>query len=85
MWFKSEKEQLLQLLEWFLSHDWWFKGDKDFTKLKKLNTLLLRAGYEPIWICSNTNETILMKDDDARRQKALEIYKELKGFKNERD
>jgi len=33
-WWKTEKERLIGLLEWFLSHDWEFKKD-DYKKHTK--------------------------------------------------
>ena len=46
-WWKTDKERLIGLLEWFLSHDWQFTT-RDYRKLKQLNTFLLRFDIEPV-------------------------------------
>lgn len=48
-WRKTDKEKLIGLLEWFLSHDWQFTKI-DYRKLKQLNTFLLRFDIDPVWV-----------------------------------
>ena len=74
-WQKTDKERLIGLLEWFLSHDWQFKKS-DYRKLKQLNTSLLRFDIEPVWVNFSIYDWFYLKDAD--RERLLEKYKKLK-------
>lgn len=74
-WRKTEKERLIGLLEWFLSHDWQFTTS-DYRKLKQLNTFLLRFDIEPVWVNFSLYDYFYLKQEERKR--LLEAYKELK-------
>ena len=74
-WWKTEKERLIGLLEWFLSHDWQFTT-RDYRKLKQLNMLLLRFDIEPVWVNFSIYDLFYLKSD--KRERLLETYKKLK-------
>ena len=74
-WRKTDKERLIGLLEWFLSHDWQFTTS-DYKKLKQLNTLLLRFDIEPVWVNFSIYDLFYLKS--AERERLLEEYKKLK-------
>ena len=74
-WRKTEKERLIGLLEWFLSHDWQFTKI-DYRKLKRLNTFLLRLDIEPVWVNFSIYDLFYLKS--AERERLLEAYKKLK-------
>lgn len=74
-WRKTEKERLIGLLEWFLSHDWQFTTS-DYRKLKQLNTFLLRFDIEPVWVNFSLYDHFYLKKEG--RERLLEAYKELK-------
>ena len=74
-WRKTEKERLIGLLEWFLSHNWEFRKS-DYENLKVLNTLLLRFDIEPVWVNFSIYDCFYLKSDE--RERLLEAYKELK-------
>ena len=74
-WWKTEKERLIGLLEWFLSHDWQFTTI-DYRKLKRLNTFLLRFDIEPVWVNFSIYDLFYLKS--AERERLLEEYKKLK-------
>ena len=72
---KTDKERLIGLLEWFLSHDWQFTKI-DYRKLKQLNTFLLRFDIEPVWVNFSIYDLFYLKS--AERERLLEAYKKLK-------
>lgn len=72
---KTDKERLIGLLEWFLSHDWQFTT-RDYRKLKQLNMLLLRFDIEPVWVNFSIYDLFYLKS--AERERLLEEYKKLK-------
>ena len=74
-WWKTDKERLIGLLEWFLSHDWQFTT-RDYRKLKQLNMLLLRFDIEPVWVNFSIYDLFYLKS--AERERLLEEYKKLK-------
>lgn len=74
-WWKTDKERLIGLLEWFLSHDWQFTT-RDYRKLKQLNTFLLRFDIEPVWVNFSIYDLFYLKSDE--RERLLEKYKKLK-------
>lgn len=74
-WRKTDKERLIGLLEWFLSHDWQFTKI-DYRKLKRLNTFLLRFDIEPVWVNFSIYDLFYLKS--AERERLLEEYKKLK-------
>lgn len=74
-WRKTEKERLIGLLEWFLSHDWRF-ATSDYRKLKQLNISLLKFDIEPVWVNFSIYNRFYLKS--AERERLLESYKELK-------
>ena len=74
-WWKTEKERLIGLLEWFLSHDWQFTTS-DYRKLKQLNTFLLRFDIDPVWVNFSLYDWFYLKS--AERERLLEEYKKLK-------
>lgn len=74
-WRKTDKERLMGLLEWFLSHDWQFTKI-DYRKLKQLNTFLLRFDIEPVYINFSIYDLFYLKS--AERERLLEAYKKLK-------
>ena len=74
-WLKTEKERLIGLLEWFLSHDWQFTT-RDYRKLKQLNTFLLRFDIDPVWVNFSIYDLFYLKN--AERERLLEEYKKLK-------
>lgn len=74
-WRKTDKERLIGLLEWFLSHDWEFRKS-DYENLKVLNTLLLRFDIEPVWVNFSIYDLFYLKS--AERERLLETYKKLK-------
>ena len=76
LWRKTDKERLIGLLEWFLSHDWEFRKS-DYENLKVLNTLLLRFDIEPVWVNFSIWDCFYLKE--AERERLLEAYKKLKG------
>lgn len=75
-WKKTDKERLIGLLEWFLSHDWEFRKS-DYENLKVLNTLLLRFDIEPVWVNFSIWDCFYLKE--VERERLLEAYKKLKG------
>ena len=77
-WWKTEKERLIGLLEWFLSHDWQFTKI-DYRKLKQLNTFLLRFDIEPVWVNFSIYDLFYLKS--AERERLHEAYKTLKDSK----
>ncbi|WP_298946840.1 hypothetical protein [uncultured Campylobacter sp.] len=81
-WRKTDKEKLVELLEWFLGHDWKFLKS-DYRKLQDLNTLLLRFDTQPTWINFSLYNCFYLKQEE--RERLLEAYKKLKGKNNERD
>ena len=74
-WQKTDKEKLMELLEWFLSHNWEFTT-RDYRKLKQLNTILLRFDIDPVWVNFSLYDRFYLKD--AERKRLFEAYKELK-------
>ena len=74
-WRKTDKEKLMELLEWFLSHDWEFKKS-DYKKLQDLNTLLLRFDIQPVWVNFSLYSYFYLKQEE--RERLLEAYKKLK-------
>lgn len=74
-WRKTDKERLIGLLEWFLSHDWEFRKS-DYENLKVLNTLLLRFDIEPVWVNFSLYNYFYLKQEERKR--LLEAYKKLK-------
>ena len=74
-WQKTDKEKLMELLEWFLSHDWEF-WKSDYKNLKVLNTLLLRFDIEPVWVNFSLYDYFYLKQEERKR--LLEAYKKLK-------
>lgn len=74
-WWETDKERLIGLLEWFLSHDWQFTT-RDYRKLKQLNMLLLRFDIEPVWVNFSIYELFYLKS--AERERLLEEYKKQK-------
>ena len=74
-WWKTDKERLIGLLEWFLSHNWQFTTS-DYKKLKQLNTSLLRFDIEPVWVNFSIYDLFYLKS--AERERLLETYKKLK-------
>ena len=74
-WRKTDKERLIGLLEWFLSHDWEFRKS-DYENLKVLNTLLLRFDIEPVWVNFSLYDYFYLKQEERKR--LLEAYKKLK-------
>lgn len=74
-WWKTEKERLIGLLEWFLSHDWQFTTI-DYRKLKRLNTFLLRFDIDPVWVNFSLYDYFYLKQEERKR--LLEAYKKLK-------
>ena len=75
-WRKTDKEKLMELLEWFLSHDWKFLKS-DYRKLQDLNTLLLRFDTQPVWVNFSLYDFFYL--DQKERERLLEAYKKLKG------
>ncbi len=75
-WRKTDKERLIGLLEWFLSHDWEFRESSDYKNLKVLNTLLLRFDIEPVWVNFSLYDYFYLKQEERKR--LLEAYKKLK-------
>ena len=75
-WRKTDKEKLMELLEWFLSHDWEFR-ESDYKKLQDLNTLLLRFDIQPVWVNFSLYDYFYLKQEE--RERLLEAYKKLKG------
>lgn len=75
-WKKTDKERLIGLLEWFLSHDWEFWESSDYKNLKVLNTLLLRFDIEPVWVNFSLYDYFYLKQEERKR--LLEAYKKLK-------
>ena len=75
LWRKTDKEKLMELLEWFLSHDWEFKKS-DYKKLQDLNTLLLRFDIQPVWVNFSLYSYFYLKQEE--RERLLEAYKKLK-------
>lgn len=75
LWRKTDKERLIGLLEWFLSHDRQFTT-RDYRKLKKLNTFLLRFDIDPVWVNFSIYDLFYLKN--AERERLLETYKKLK-------
>ena len=74
-WQKTDKEKLMELLEWFLSHNWKFLKS-DYRKLQDLNTLLLRFDTQPVWVNFSLYDYFYLKQDE--RERLLETYKKLK-------
>ena len=74
-WRKTDKERLIGLLEWFLSHDLEFRKS-DYENLKVLNTLLLRFDIEPVWVNFSIWDCFYLKE--VERERLLEAYKKLK-------
>ena len=74
-WQKTDKEKLMELLEWFLSHDWEFRKS-DYKKLQDLNTLLLRFDTQPVWVNFSLYDYFYLKQEE--RERLLEAYKKLK-------
>ncbi len=74
-WRKTDKERLIGLLEWFLSHDWEFRKS-DYENLKVLNTLLLRFDIDPVWVNFSLYDYFYLKQEERKR--LLEVYKKLK-------
>ena len=74
-WKKTDKERLMGLLEWFLSHDWQFTTI-DYRKLKQLNTLLLKFDIDPVWVNFSIYDLFYLKS--AERERLLEKYEKLK-------
>ena len=74
-WRKTDKERLIGLLEWFLSHDWQFTKI-DYRKLKQLNTLLLKFDIDPVWVNFSLYDYFYLKQEERKR--LLEAYKKLK-------
>ena len=74
-WRKTDKEKLVELLEWFLSHDWEFRKS-DYKKLQDLNTLLLRFDIQPVWVNFSLYSYFYLKQEE--RERLLEAYKKLK-------
>ena len=74
-WQKTDKEKLMELLEWFLSHDWEFRKS-DYKKLQDLNTLLLRFDIQPVWVNFSLYSYFYLKQEE--RERLLEAYKKLK-------
>ena len=72
---KTDKERLIGLLEWFLSHDWQFTTI-DYRKLKQLNTLLLKFDIDPVWVNFSIYDLFYLKS--AERERLLGKYKKLK-------
>ena len=77
-WQKTDKEKLMELLEWFLSHNWEFKKD-DYKNLQRLNKLLLKFNIQPTWINFSLYNYFYLKQDE--RERLLETYKKLKDSK----
>ena len=77
-WKKTDKERLIGLLEWFLSHDWEFNRS-DYRKLRNLNTLLLRFDIQPMWINFSLYDLFHLKQEE--RERLLEAYKKFKEQK----
>lgn len=77
-WWKTDKERLIGLLEWFLSHDWQFTTS-DYRKLKRLNTFLLRFDIDPVWVNFSIYDLFYLKS--AERERLFEAYKKLKDSK----
>ena len=75
LWRKTDKEKPMELLEWFLSHDWEFKKS-DYKKLQDLNTLLLRFDTQPVWVNFSLYSYFYLKQEE--RERLLEAYKKLK-------
>ena len=75
LWRKTDKEKLMELLEWFLSHDWEFKKS-DYKKLQDLNTLLLRFDIQTVWVNFSLYSYFYLKQEE--RERLLEAYKKLK-------
>ena len=75
LWRKTDKERLMGLLEWFLSHDWQFTKI-DYRKLKQLNTLLLKFDIDPVWVNFSLYDYFYLKQEERKR--LLEAYKKLK-------
>ena len=65
-WKKTDKERLIDLLEWFLSHDWQF-AKIDYRKLKQLNTFLLRFDIEPVWVNFSIYNLFYLKSAEIER------------------
>ena len=65
----------MELLEWFLSHDWEFRKS-DYKKLQDLNTLLLRFDTQPVWVNFSLYSYFYLKQEE--RERLLEAYKKLK-------
>ena len=80
-WRKTDKEKLVELLEWFLSHDWKFLKS-DYRKLQDLNTLLLRFDTQPVWVNFSLYDFFYLKQEE--RERLLEAYKKSRKS-NERD
>lgn len=74
-WRKTDKEKLMELLEWFLGHDWEFRKS-DYKKLQDLNTLLLRFDTQPVWVNFSLYSYFYLKQEE--RERLLEAYKKLK-------
>ena len=74
-WRKTDKEKLVELLEWFLGHDWAFNRS-DYRKLRNLNTLLLRFDIQPTWINFSLYDLFRLKQEE--RERLLEAYKKIK-------
>ena len=74
-WRKTNKERLIGLLEWFLSHDWQFTTS-DYRKLKQINTFHLRFDIEPVWVNFSIYDLFYLKSNE--RERLLEKYKKLK-------
>lgn len=74
-WQKTDKEKLVELLEWFLSHDWEFQKS-DYKSLQDLNTLLLRFDIQPVWVNFSLYSYFYLKQEE--RERLLEAYKKLK-------
>ena len=74
-WRKTDKEKLVELLEWFLSHDWEFRKS-DYKELQDLNTLLLRFDIQPVWVNFSLYSYFYLKQEE--RERLLEAYKKLK-------
>ena len=74
-WQNTDKEKLMELLEWFLSHNWKVEKD-DYKNLQRLNKLLLKFDIPPTWINFSPYDYFCLKQDE--RERLLEAYKKLK-------
>ena len=74
-WQKTDKEKLMELLEWFLSHDCGFRKS-DYRNLQESNALLLRFDIRPVWVNFSLYDFFYLKQEE--RERLLEAYKKLK-------